>query len=175
MSVHNPGWCEAVNPSTVNVSRRSELPYADGSWADVAVLTSHSDHSWCDGERSLNCYGGCENSEVTDPSWVSNACAYVDVLLGVTTTVEELMLRLGAIYLAVLGGSGPDRKRNTGRTNDLSVHPCEDLTYCCYYYECSIPGSPHVRSECPASVSLYDEAAYGKGLSSGKTFGDCRW
>lgn len=43
------GKNEAKNPSTGSVSTRTENHYADGSCADVAVLTSHSDHGKEDG------------------------------------------------------------------------------------------------------------------------------
>lgn len=91
----------------------------------------------------------------------------------VTTTVEESMVRLNAIcHLTKDTGSGPDHKRNTGRTNDTSLHTLSDLPRRNHYYDISIPSTAHVPLENPTSLTLYDEAAHGKGLSTNKTFGD---
>lgn len=61
------GRNEAKSPPTLLVTHRVDAPYPDGSRADVAVLTSHSDHGREVGERALNKNGGNENSEVADP------------------------------------------------------------------------------------------------------------
>lgn len=82
------------------------------------------------------------------------------------------MVRLTTITLFDTGGSGPNPKRNTGRTNDTSCHILTDLSPRKGNYSRTIPSPPHVPLENPTPLTSYDEAAYGKRSSSNKTLGD---
>lgn len=121
----------------------------------------------------MNTHGGCENSEVTDPSKEVIVIVHKNNF-GATTTVEELIVRLGTIVFILVGGTGPGTKRNTGRTYDISEHSYEEFTNCKRYYNETIPLTAHVHLEYHAPFTSYDEAAHGKGLSHGKTLGDGR-
>lgn len=76
------------------------------------------------------------------------------------------MSPLKAMVFAEHGGSGPDHKRDSGRTNDISDHPKKMSDEWCENSGKSIPLTTHVRNEYHTSLPSYDENAYGKVITA---------